>query len=85
MSWDYQIEDSARRDLHQLAPSAAMEIRRFLDTRVRGARDPRAFGKPLRGFWRYRVRDWRILCRLVDSRLVVMVIQVAHRSTAYDG
>ncbi len=89
MNWDYQIEDSARLDLHQLGPAAAVEIRRFLNGRVRGANDPRQFGKPLRGplhgLWRYRVRDWRILCRLEDSRLIVMVVQVAHRSTAYDG
>ena len=89
MSWDYRIEPAAQADLRALGPSAAMEVRRFLDHRIRGAADPTAFGKPLRGdrmgFWRYRVRDWRILCRLQRHVLIVVVVQVGHRSTIYDG
>ncbi len=89
MAWDYQIEPEAARDLHRLGPSAAMEIRHFLDKRVRGAADPRAFGKPLRGdrkgYWRYRVRDWRLLCRLEDRVLIVVVVAVGHRSKVYDN
>ncbi len=65
-----------------------MEIRRFLDTRIRGCADPRAFGKALRGsrkgFWRYRVRDWRVLCRLEDRVLIVVVVALGHRSKVYE-
>jgi mRNA interferase RelE/StbE len=54
---------------------------------VKGCADPRAFGKQLRGslraYWRYRVKDYRIICDIQDNRLVVLVVHVAHRSTAY--
>ena len=54
---------------------------------MRGSADPTAFGKALRGdrkgFWRYRVKDYRILCRLENHRVVVVVIAVGHRSTVY--
>ena len=88
MSWDYRIEESAIRDLSKLGPAAPSEILNFLDTRIRGAGDPEMFGKPLRGrlkgLWRYRVRDWRLLCRLERSVLIVVVVEVGHRSTICD-
>ena len=85
MSWDYRIEQAAVRDLRDLGPAATNEVRRYLDERIRGASDPAAFGKPLRGdrhsYWRYRVRDWRLLCRLENSVLIVVVVAVGHRSS----
>lgn len=88
MSWDYKIEDTALRTLRDLGPSASAEIMDYLDGRIRGADDPRAFGKALKhglkGFWRYRVRDWRILCRLDDGVCIVIVVDAGHRSSVYD-
>ena len=89
MSWDYEIEAGALRELRDRGPSVAKEIFAFLDKRVKGATDPTVFGKPLRGdlhgYWRYRVRDYRLLCRLANGRLVVVVVKVGHRSDVYDG
>ena len=88
MSWDYRLEEKARGHLRDLGPAAAAEIRAFLDGRIRGAADAEQFGKPLRGplkgFWRYCVRDWRLLCRLEKKVLIVVVVAVGHRSTVYE-
>lgn len=88
MSWAYEIAPEAARQLRDLGPSAAAEIKKFLDGRIKGAADPEQFGKPLRGelkgFWRYRVRDYRILCRLEKSVLIVVVVAVGHRSSVYE-
>ena len=87
MSWVYRVEESALRELRSLGPSVAAEIFAYSDTRISGLIDPRQFGKPLRGplkgFWRYRVRDYRILCRLEEGILTVVVISVGHRSSIY--
>ena len=87
VSWTYEFTPEAVRKLRQLGPSAAKEIKEFLETRIQGTADPRAFGKPLRhklkGFWRYRVRDWRILCRLEDRVCIVIIIDTGHRSEIY--
>ncbi len=51
-----------------------------MDDRIASAADPRDFGKPLRksrfGLWRYRVRDYRVLCEIQEARLVVLVVTV---------
>jgi mRNA interferase RelE/StbE len=33
--------------------------------------------------WRIRIGDYRVVCEIHDDELIVRVIRVAHRSTAY--
>lgn len=35
--------------------------------------------------WRYRVDDWRIVVRIEDDILRVLVVRVAHRREVYRG
>ena len=88
MRWDFEISPAALKQLADIGPSAADAIISFLEKRIRGGADPTAFGKALRGdlkgFWRYRVKDYRILCRIEAHRIVVIVVAVGHRSTVYD-
>ena len=76
------------KELKKLGPQAAREILGFLDERVAGAEDPRTFGKQLKGdlkgLWRYRVADYRLICSIQDQRLVVLVLKVGHRRDIYD-
>lgn len=50
--------------------------------------NPRDRGKALvgnlSGFWRYRVGDYRIICEIIDSELIIYAIDIAHRSKVYD-
>ena len=52
-------------------------------------KNPRERGKMLvgnlLGFWRYRVGDYRILCRIKDDELVIAVVEVGHRREVYDN
>lgn len=69
--------------------SRRKKIRAYLAERIEGTPDPRAYGKPLRGdltgLWRYRVEDYRIIARLEDHRLIVLVVTVGHRSDVYEA
>ena len=68
MQWDYSFNAAAQKQLLKLGHSAQQEIVRYLKARIQGTENPRRFGKPLtgelRGLWRYRVGDYRILCQI---------------------
>lgn len=63
-------------------------ILHYLRTRVATAEDPRRFGEPLlrdlKGLWRYRVGDFRIVAKIEDDRFVALVVTVGHRREAYE-
>lgn len=88
MSWDYRISEEAAKELMKLGHEPARRIVRYLKNRIQGDGDPRRFGKQLKGdlgeFWRYRVDDYRILCKIEDDKLIVLVVRVGHRSGIYD-
>ncbi len=50
--------------------------------------NPRSRGKglvgDLRGLWRYRVGDYRILCHIQDDKLVIGVVEIGHRKEVYE-
>jgi len=87
--WTIEFDESAQKDLSRLDKPIQREIRRYLETRVLQADDPKLFGEALSyglsGLWRYRVRDYRILCRFEQEVLVVLVVAVGHRSKVYKG
>jgi mRNA interferase RelE/StbE len=87
-AWTVEFDDRARRELRKLDAKIQRDILRYLREHVAGSPDPRQFGKPLRmtlaGLWRYRVGDYRLICRLEDRILVVLVLKVGHRREVYD-
>lgn len=88
MSWDYKISDQALKQLRKLGKEGARRIFSYLDNNIVGCEDPRAFGKALKGdmgeLWRYRTSNYRIVCRIQDDELVVLVVRAGHRRDVYD-
>ena len=87
LAWTIEFEERAKRDLSKLDKSIQREIVRYLETRIANSHDPRSFGHALShnlsGLWRYRVRDYRIVCKLEQDRLIVLVVAIGHRSQVY--
>ena len=85
--WRVEIQTAARKSLNRLAFSDAKRITEFIDTRLHGSRDPTSFGKALtgnlKGHWRYRVGDYRIIARIEKGRLLILVIDIDHRGKIY--
>lgn len=88
MNWDYKISHKALKQLRKLGPEPSRRIFAFLDSRISGVEDPRNFGKRLKGdlaeFWRYRVDDYRIICRIEDQHYIILVVRIGHRSDIYE-
>ena len=87
MGWQIEFSRKAEKELSLLDKPQALRILNYLeeltdldDTRRRG----KALVADLSGLWRYRVGAWSILCRIEDSRLLVLVVKLGHRSSVYD-
>lgn len=88
MGWTIELSADAERHLKQFDPQHARIILKFLHERVAKLEDPRSIGGALHGsllgeFWRYRVGAYRLICKIEDNRLVVLVPRVGHRREIY--
>lgn len=81
------MTDVALRALGKVDIQTRERIFEFLTERLSKVSSPRSIGEPLRGrksgMWRYRVGDYRIICRIEDRVLTVLVLNVGHRSLVY--
>ena len=87
MAWQIEFSPEAEKQLSRIDRQSARRIITFLRDRIEKIEDPRSLGKALKGvlreFWRYRVGDYRIIARIENDRMVVLVIRVAHRREVY--
>lgn len=87
MAWAIEVADSAIKTLRKTDPHTRRRIWAAVQE-IADLEDPRSRGKGLtgnlRGLWRYRVGDWRIICDINDGHLTIIVIDVGHRSRIYE-
>ena len=88
MAYSVELSAEVARELVKLDRQQAKRILKFLYERVVKLDDPRSIGKALRGsrlgeFWKYRIGDYRLICKIEDDRLIVLVLRVGHRKEIY--
>lgn len=88
MAWKIELSAQVDRDLAKLDPPQTKRILKFLRERVAPLDNPRSIGQALQGsrlgeFWKYRVGDYRHICKLEDDRLLILVLRVGHRKKIY--
>ena len=74
------------RDLRKLDRAISVRLVLSLLDRLAPLENPRQLGHALRfpdRFWRYRVADYRIICRIVDKEQRIVVVAFRHWSEAY--
>jgi mRNA interferase RelE/StbE len=85
--WKVELTDTAKRTLKKLDKPVAKRITTYLHE-VAAQADPRTKGKALlgdlRGYWRCRMGDYRIVCDIEDEKLVVLVVRIGHRKEVYE-
>lgn len=86
MAWRIEIDKSVQRSMKKLDKEIARRIVAKL-REISQLEDPRSMGKGLvenkSGLWRYRVGDYRIVVDIEDDVLLILVVDVAHRSEVY--
>lgn len=88
MAWTIDLDDKARKQLAKIGKPAAARIVSYLEQRIAPLDDPWQQGRALQGpafnhLWRYKVGDYRIICDIQDGKLVVLVVEIGHRSSVY--
>lgn len=88
MAWTIEFDKAAKKELAKLDTSVARRILKFLSGRLALLDDPRSIGEALKGsalgdFWKYRVGDYRIICKIADAQITIIVIRVGNRRDVY--
>ncbi len=87
MTWTVEFDDAAVKELRKFDRTAQRDRLKYLRERIATDEDPRRFGRALTGnlagLWRYRVRDYRMICNIEDDQLVVLILRVGHRKNVY--
>ena len=85
--WTIEFTEKADRNLEKLDYASAKIIQHYLNNKILQLEHPRQLGKALRdnlkGLWRYRVDKFRIICKIKDDQLIVLVIKIGKRDEIY--
>lgn len=88
MAWEIRLSEEARHQVKRLDKTTANRILDFLDHRIAPSERPRQLGIAMqgryRGYWRYRVGDYRIICDIQDEVVTVLVLTIGHRKNVYE-
>ena len=87
MTFKVEYTRTARKQLNKMDRKIAAFILTFIEEKLVGCKNPRLFGKALQGNlsdkWRYRVGDYRILAKIEDNKVIILVLEVGHRRDIY--
>jgi mRNA interferase RelE/StbE len=88
MAWKIELSAQVDRELGKLEPQQSKRILKFLHERVAPLDNPRSIGQALHGselgeFWKYRVGDCRLIYKIEDNQLLILVLRVGHRREIY--
>ena len=87
MKYSLMYSEKAQKQLNKLDNSMKSKILKYIDQNLNETDNPKKFGKALRynlkGFWRYRVENYRIIVKIEESELVILVVQIDKRDKIY--
>lgn len=86
MTWKIEFTAHAEKQFSKLDKHIQKEIIKYLKNII-AKKNPKDSGKPLshtlKGLWRFRFQDYRIVCQFLEGELVILVVKVAHRKEVY--
>lgn len=78
------ITDDFEKQFRKLDRSVQVIVAKWIKKHLENCDDPKASGKALtanlKGYWRYRIGDYRLLVEIKEDELVIVAISIAHRS-----
>ena len=88
MVWQIEFDEVAKKQLAKLDKPVTKRISTFLRERVAILDNPRSLGAALQGaelgdYWKYRVGDYRVIAKIEDKKLIVLVLKIGNRKEVY--
>ena len=89
MSLKFNIiyDDVALKQLKKMDKQIAKRIIAWLTERLKNCENPRLWGSVLKGeleeYWRYRIGDYRVLCKILNNELIILILEIDHRKDVY--
>jgi mRNA interferase RelE/StbE len=88
MAWKIEFDRDARKEFAKLDHQTSKRILKFLIERLAARDNPRELGEALTGsklgeFWKYRVGDYCIICRIQDAEICILVVRIGNRREVY--
>ena len=80
MGFRVVFSKEALKQLKKLDKQTALLITGWVRKNLEGTDDPTSNRA---GQWRYRVGDYRLLAKILDREIVILILAVGHRSTIY--
>ena len=82
-----EYEAKAQKKLDKLDAPIRNRIKAWIDKNLVGCENPRAHGHALTGrlsdHWRYRIGDYRLISKILDDKIIILIINVDKRNDIY--
>jgi mRNA interferase RelE/StbE len=88
MNYKIEFTKQAQKQLASIPVKQRKLITAWIDLNLSGCENPRFVhgGKSLQGTdngWRYRVGSYRIIARIEDDKMLILVVRIGHRQGVY--
>lgn len=88
MTYKVEFAEKALKQLKKLDRHTAALILGWVRKNLENCENPRLHGKGLTsnrsGEWRYRVGDYRLLAKIDDNKITILILNVGHRQGIYN-
>lgn len=77
----------AQKKLQKMDKQTVKRIIEWIEYRLVNCENPRLWGEALMGnfstFWKYRIGNYRLICEIKDTELIIQVIEIGNRKEIY--
>lgn len=85
--YNVEVSERFKKEFKKLDKYTQLIIRAWIDKNLVETENPRNHGKGLTanrsGQWRYRIGDYRLICTIDDTKLVILALTIGYRSKIY--
>ena len=83
----FEYDKKVLKQLKKMDKSVQKLIISYIEKNLLYCDDPRSLGKALvgdkRGYWRYRIGPYRLICLIEDKKLLILALELGHRRDIY--